>query len=124
MLSIGLEALDKIPVTYIIRSEIALLTAEYAVKMNESATAEFCWIEAFRSDTSVVNYLRIRFMARDWKQYNKQVKQIYSEVYEKTKIESKANTISYYVNTQRENSLNRNILAAGFMQISFGMEHA
>lgn len=112
MLSIGLEALDKIPVTYIIRSEIALLTAEYAVKMNESATAEFCWIEAFRSDTSVVNYLRIRFMARDWKQYNKQVKQIYSEVYEKTKIESKANTISYYVNTQRENSLNRNTYCA------------
>lgn len=109
MLQIGLEALDKISVTYIIRSEIALLTAEYACKMNESTTAEFCWLEAFRSDTSVVNYMRIRFMAREWKRYNKQVKQIYNEVYERTKIERKANATCYDINTQRVNSLHHNM---------------
>ena len=85
MLQIGVEALDKIPVTYILRSEIALLTAEFAKKLNDSTTAEFCWLEAFRSDTSVSNYMRIRFIAKDWNRYSKEIKQIYSEAYKKTK---------------------------------------
>lgn len=88
MLQIGLEALDKIPVTYILRSEIALLTAEFANRLNDSATAEHCWLEAFRSDTSVVNYIRIRFMAKDWKSYSNEIKQVYTEVYNRTKSKS------------------------------------
>ena len=112
MLQIGLEALDKIPVTYILRSEIALLTAEFANRLNDITTAEFCWIEAFRSDTSVVNYMRIRFMAKDWKRYSKQVKQIYDEAYEKTKMKSKTKAVSYYDNVQRLNSLHHNTYCA------------
>lgn len=108
MLQIGLEALDKIPLTYILRSEMALLTAEFAVRLNDSEVAEFCWIEAFRSDTSVVNYMRIRFLTRDWKRYSEEVKQIYDEAYKKTKLQSKTNTMSYYENTQRMNLLQHN----------------
>lgn len=108
MLSIGLEALDKIPVTYILRSEIALLTAEFANKMNDRTTTEFCWLEAFRSDTSVSNYMRIRCMTKDWKRYSKDIKQIYSQVYDKTKLEGKTAT-NYYEDTQRVNSLHRNV---------------
>ena len=107
MLQIGLEALDKIPATYILRSEIALLTAAFANRLNDSTTAEFCWIEAFRSDTSVVNYMRIRFMTKDWKRYSKEIKQIYNEAYNKTKLESKI-AVGYHDNVQRVNSLHHN----------------
>lgn len=112
MFRIGMEALEKLPVSYIIRSEIALLTAEYACKMNESTASEFCWLEAFRSDTSVVNYLRIRLLSRDWKQYEKQVKQIYNEAYERTKKRSNANPAYYDGNAQRENTLYRDAYCA------------
>ncbi len=112
MLQVGLEALDKIPATYILRSEIALLTAEFANRLNDSKTAEYCWVEAFRSDTSVINYMRIRFMTKDWKRYSKQVKQIYDEAYNKTKLESKTNAVSYYENEQRVNSLHHNTYCA------------
>lgn len=105
MLQIGLEALDKIPVTYNLRSEIALLTAEFANKLHDSNTAESCWLEAFRSDTSIVNYMRIRLLTKDWKRYSLQVKQIYEEAYEKTKRESKMNAVSHYENVQQVNSL-------------------
>lgn len=105
MLQIGLEALDKIPVTYILRSEIALLTAEFANRLHDSTTAESCWLEAFRSHTSVVNYMRIRLLVKDWNQYRLQVKQIYEEVYEKSKQESNPKTLDYYVNAQPLNSL-------------------
>lgn len=107
MLQIGLEALDKIPATYILRSEIALLTAAFANRLNDCTTAEFCWIEAFRSDTSVVNYMRIRFMTKDWKRYSKEIKQIYNEAYNKTKLESKI-AVGYHDNVQRVNSLHHN----------------
>lgn len=69
LFQIGMEALEKIPVSYVIRSEIALLTAGYACRMNESAASEYCWLEAFRSETSVVNYIKMRFMTQDWSQY-------------------------------------------------------
>lgn len=108
MLQIGLEALDNIPVTYILRSEIALLTAVFANKLNDSTTTEFCWVEAFRSDTSVLNYMRIRFMTKDWKRYSKEIRQIYSEVYNKTKMEGKV-AMNYYEDMPRVNLLHRNV---------------
>lgn len=107
MLQIGLEALDKIPVTYILRSEIALLTAEFANRLNDRKTTELCWIEAFRSDTSVSNYMRIRFMAKDWEQYSKEIKLIYQEAYHKTKMQDKT-AVNYYADMQRVNSLYNN----------------
>lgn len=106
LFQIGMEALEKIPDSYVIRSEIALLTAEYACRMKKSAAAEDCWLEAFRSDTSVVNYMKIRFMTKDWSRYKKQVMQIYREVYERTKTRGKEYSISYDADAQRKNSLN------------------
>ena len=65
-LKIGMDALELIPEKYVIRSEIALLCADFAIRTNEVSTAEYCWMEAFRSDTSVINYMRLRFMSKDW----------------------------------------------------------
>lgn len=85
MFKIGMEALDKIPDELVIRSKIALLTAEYASRLNADVTSETCWVEAFRSDSSAVNYLRIRFLTQDWTQYENNVRAIYEQVYRKTK---------------------------------------
>lgn len=81
MFQVGLEALEKISEIFTIRSEIALLTAEYACRMEDKAAAERCWKEAFRSDTSVINYMRIRFFSRKWEDHEKEIRDIYEKVY-------------------------------------------
>ncbi len=85
MLRIGQEALDKVSSSLTIRSEIALLTAEYACKLSDSSEAEKCWLEAFRSNPTVVNYLRIRCCAADWSRYEAEVALIYQQIYRQSK---------------------------------------
>ena len=86
---IGLEALEKIPENKLIRSEIALLTSECAYKANQKPVAEYCWLEAFRSDMSVMNYMRLRFRAENWNHYKKLVREIYTEARNKTRYSDK-----------------------------------
>ena len=57
-LEIGLEALKSIDTNYIIRSEIALQTAEAAIRLNDPECAIHCRTEAFRSNSTAVNFLR------------------------------------------------------------------
>ena len=57
-LEIGLEALHNIESNKTVRSEIALETAEAALRLGDGKCAENCRIEAFRSDSTVVNFLR------------------------------------------------------------------
>lgn len=80
MIKIGLEALEKIHEMSVLRGVIALLTSDYANKLNDIGTAEHCWIEAFRSDPSVENYLRLRFFYTDYKKISAAVRQIYEEL--------------------------------------------
>ena len=103
MFAIGMEALEKIPVSYVIRSNIALLSAEYAIKQKNYHEAEKCWLEAFRSDTSVVNYLRLRCKANDWNVWEAEVKSIYEQVYNITKMKNQS--YGYAKTTNRENTL-------------------
>lgn len=95
MLRIGLEALEKILDAGKIRNEIALLTSEYAGRLNERSIEESCWIEAFRSEPSAMNYLRIRFLTEewgDWDRHKEQVRQIYESAYS---LKSTGSDISY-----------------------------
>lgn len=85
MLAIGLEALRKIPTDYKIRSRIALCTADYANRLADVETAEQCWLEAFRSDSSVVNYMRLRFEVQDWKHYQTTAYMIIEDQFQKSK---------------------------------------
>ena len=62
MLQIGQEALNRISPELKIRSEIALRSAYYADRLNMHDVREQFWLEALKSDTSVMNYLRIKFM--------------------------------------------------------------
>ena len=69
-ITLGVEAVRKIPQKYIVRSRAALITAEYVLKSgsqrqgrisvfgNWQETLEACYLAAFASDTSAVNYLR------------------------------------------------------------------
>ena len=76
MLEVGMEALARIPAKYRMRAKVALLTAGYAERVGETAQKERCWLEAFRSDTTVVNYLRLRFETRNWQQYREEAREI------------------------------------------------
>lgn len=105
MFQIGKEALDTIPEKYTIRSEIALLTAEYACKMNDSEALEYCWVEALRSNTNVVNYMRIRFMAKNWHQYKDQILQILHDAYDRMKRKQQEDYNHLPLYKQKENIL-------------------
>lgn len=74
-LDTGRTALKEVDVTYKIRGSIALATAEAALKMDERKLAEQCWLEAFRSDTTAVNYLRIAAECEEPELYRKELMQ-------------------------------------------------
>ncbi len=85
MLAIGLEAMDAIPSELIIRNKVALRAAEYADRLCRFDVRERCWVEALRSDTSVVNYMRIKFLPWDADQYREEVLSIIHEQYDALK---------------------------------------
>ena len=99
MLAIGQEAMDAIPVELVIRSAVALKTAEYADRLCRFDVRERCWIEAFRSDTSVVNYMRIKFLPWNAAQYGDEVRAIIDERYDTLK---KSRTRNGYYDTLTE----------------------
>lgn len=76
LLAVGKEALDTIDKKYLVRSRIALLTSEAALALGRQEAAEACWLEAFRSDTSVVNYFRLLMECKDFSKVKEEVKQI------------------------------------------------
>ena len=64
------------------RSSIANLTAKYALEVKKQETAEYCWLEAFRSSPTVANYFQIRLQSQNWKDYSNEVRCIYSSYYD------------------------------------------
>lgn len=59
MVSIGIKALKRIPKKYVMRSRVALKTAEYVIVADrERSLLEACYFAAYESDTSAQNYLR------------------------------------------------------------------
>lgn len=89
MFKIGEEAINTIPSTYVVRSKVALLTAEYATRLGENEKMEMYWMEAFRSNSTITNYLRIRFYSKDWFKWQKQLEEVIEEIYNKCQKEEK-----------------------------------
>lgn len=81
LLAVGREAIDTISKNYLVRSRIALLTGRIALELGRQEDAEECWLEAFRSDTSVVNYFRLLMECRDFSKVKEKVMQIYHQVH-------------------------------------------
>ncbi len=74
---VGNEALENIDPKYIVRSRIALLTGKLALRQDMQKEAENCWLEAFRSDTTVVNYLRLVIECKEFSGVREEAKKIY-----------------------------------------------
>lgn len=83
MLEIGLKGLDEVSEDYTERDEIALLTANYAIALDDRSSAEKCWLDAFKSSTNVMNYLRLRLLSDNWMNIRDEVKAIYTSCCEK-----------------------------------------
>ena len=106
LLAVGEEAMQKIPKSCRIRSHVALLSGTCACRLKKVHLAEQCWLEAFRSDSSVTNYFRLRFQTKDWLNYAGEVQKIYEQVYKHTA--GKNRTGFYNRDSQNENLVSRN----------------
>lgn len=103
LLAVGTEALEAIEKKYLVRSRIALLTSRTALEQDRPELAETCWLEAFRSDTRVVNYLRLLMECRDFSNVREAAAQIYQETCSQLRKDS------YFLPTAgggRENQVN------------------
>lgn len=74
----GEEALEGIAPKYQIRSRIALLLADIAVRKSGEVTAdvEQYWMEAYRSDTRVVHFLRMMAECQDFYKWQEELQEI------------------------------------------------
>lgn len=85
LLETGKEALEAIDIKYVVRSRIALLVSDMALKQGMRQTAERSWLEAFRSDTNVVNYMRMAMECRDFSEISQEAEKIYHGKYSKAR---------------------------------------
>lgn len=77
----GREAMERIRPEFTVRSRAALLAASFALELGERDSAEECWLEAFRSDSSVTNYLRLILECGNRKKYQSAAETVYTNVY-------------------------------------------
>lgn len=105
MLLIGKEALEQIDTKYLVRSRIALLMADIILNENGEVTrdVEQCWLEAFRSETRVVHYLRMMMECKDFSVWKEELQNINHNMLKKEKDQ---NTYCYNKPTDlRENTV-------------------
>ncbi len=118
MLDIGEEALKKIPNNYKVRADVALLTAEYAYKNNQKSFQEYCWLEAFSSDTTFTNFFRLLMKHSNYSAFAKTIHKECEDEYEKFK--NNRNTTVYRSGMPEENDMGRNdYLAVKFFEGDF-----
>lgn len=67
--AVGQEALQRIDKKYVVRSRIALLMLRMAMDLNREAEQDDCMLEAFRSDSTAANYMRVRLTCHDASKY-------------------------------------------------------
>lgn len=86
LLSVGNEALEKIEAKYVVRSRIAKRLSLLALEEQKKDTAEKYWLESFRSETTVTNYMRLFVESSDSTVYSEQIRRIYHSMYKKIGI--------------------------------------
>ena len=116
LFDVGQEALRTIQPQYIVRSRVALMTAVYALRLKKQNEAELCWLEAFRSDTRQVHYLRMVVESLDFSGYREETRLIYRNCFEQAKKEKNH---QYQVGELRENRIDKQTY---FMLAFFGGE--
>ena len=104
--ALGREAMGTISEQYRIRGRIALLTAACALRLGQREGAENCWLEAFRSDTKPLQYLRMAAECQDFSQYREEMQKIFQSLAAKEK--ANAYGMGAHSRELQENSLDRN----------------
>lgn len=89
---VGKEALDAIDIKYIVRSRIAKIMSILALKQGEKEEAEKCWLEVFRSDIKIVNFLRLMKECTDYSMYSDEVQKVCHKMY--SRIGSRSHIIA------------------------------
>lgn len=74
--AVGNEALEKIDEKYVVRSSIAKRLGLLALEEQKKNEAEKYWLEAFRSETTVTNYMRIIAESADRTAFSEEISQI------------------------------------------------
>ncbi|MBF4694246.1 hypothetical protein [Fusibacter ferrireducens] len=80
LLDLGMNALHLIDSKYLIRNEVALMTAEYASILGKNNVAENCYVEAFRSKSSATDYLRALLHSEDLEKTRENLRRIFKGI--------------------------------------------
>lgn len=105
MMNAGIRALDDVPVKYAIRSNIALLMAEYAVLQGDEKVREKACLEAFRSRCSLENYLRVRLECNEGNHYRQECRSIYESEHQTANHTYYRTVLTCIMDPLTENSL-------------------
>lgn len=81
LFSVGNEALEKISVKYVVRSRIAKRLSLLALENGKKAEAEKYWLEVFRSETTVANYMRLFLESSDGNAFSSEIRRVYHSMY-------------------------------------------
>lgn len=104
MTAVGMEALNRIPKNYVMRSRVALKTAEYAVKANEkSPLLEECYFAAYESDTSALNYLRALLNGYETIEKRRELQKVFMAIPE-------FSTVGWHLSERAENRPDHNMI--------------
>jgi len=80
LLELGMNALHLIDTKYLIRNEVALMTAEYASILGKDNVVRNCYVEAFRSKSSATDYLRALLHTEDLELTREILRKIFKEI--------------------------------------------
>ena len=112
MVSIGIKAMEMIPKRYIMRSRVALKTAEYVIAINgERSLLEKCYFAAFESDTTALNYLRALLNSRESEKKREELQKILMKLPVHKSVDSFSMYVGNYSPSEREeNKPNNNMV--------------
>ncbi|MDE6620752.1 MAG: hypothetical protein K2K74_09765 [Lachnospiraceae bacterium] len=112
MVSIGIEAMKTIPKKYVMRSAVALKTADYVIAADgkQSLLGECCFA-AYESDTSALNYLRVLLNGCE----NENIREELQKVFVKFSVQKSGDSFGTYESSsshseRRENRPDSNMV--------------
>ncbi len=76
LMAVGMEAAEQIDPKFRVRSCAALIGAEGALRLGQRDVAERLWLEAFRSDTRPIHYLRLAAECSDFSLFREEAGRI------------------------------------------------
>lgn len=83
----GHKALNAIKRKYVVRSRIALIMLQLAERLEDIEISDYCMFEAFSSNSTVSNYLRLRVNCHDYCKYKEKTDVLCKEFLEASQAE-------------------------------------